>query len=72
MVAVLENFVEDHKGGAATFIAEQIKAWDMDHLVRLIEINVGKDLQFIRFNGAIVGGLAGLAIYTAEILSKLA
>jgi uncharacterized membrane-anchored protein YjiN (DUF445 family) len=44
----------------------------MDHLVRLIEINVGKDLQFIRFNGAIVGGLAGLAIYTAEILSKLA
>src|SRR5215472_13448545 len=45
MVAVLENFVEDHKGGAATFIAEQIKAWDMDHLVRLIEINVGKDLQ---------------------------
>ena len=45
MVAVLENFVEDHKGGAATFIAGQIKAWGMDHLVRLIEINVGKDLQ---------------------------
>ena len=72
MVAVLENYVEDHKGGAATFIAEQIKAWDMDQLIRLIEINVGKDLQFIRFNGAIVGGLAGLAIYTAEILSRLA
>ena len=41
--------------------------------VRQIEINVGKDLQFIRFNnGAIVGGLAGLTLYTAEILSTLA
>jgi hypothetical protein len=27
-------------------------AWDMDQLVRLIEVNVGRDLQFIRFNGA--------------------
>jgi len=34
--------------------------------------HVGKDLQFIRFNGALVGGLAGLALYTAEILLKLA
>jgi uncharacterized membrane-anchored protein YjiN (DUF445 family) len=44
----------------------------MDQLVTLIEINVGKDLQFIRFNGAMVGGLAGLALYTAEIVLKLA
>ena len=46
-------------------------AWDMDQLVRLIEVNIGKDLQFIRFNGAMVGGLAGLALYTGEILLKL-
>jgi uncharacterized membrane-anchored protein YjiN (DUF445 family) len=54
----------------STFIADQVKAWDMDQLVRLIEINVGKDLQFIRFNGAMVGGLAGLALYSAELLLK--
>jgi uncharacterized membrane-anchored protein YjiN (DUF445 family) len=71
-VAVLECFVQDHKGGVSTFIADQVKAWDIDQLVRLIETNVGRDLQFIRFNGAIVGGLAGLALYTGEILLRLA
>ena len=44
----------------------------MDQLVRLIEVNAGRDMQFIRFNGAIVGGLAGLALYTSEILLRLA
>jgi uncharacterized membrane-anchored protein YjiN (DUF445 family) len=53
------------------FIADQVKAWDLDQLVRLIEINVGRDLQFIRFNGALVGGLAGLALYSAELLMRL-
>ena len=43
-----------------------------NQLVQLIEINVGKDLQFIRFNGAIVSGLVGIELYTADILSKLA
>jgi uncharacterized membrane-anchored protein YjiN (DUF445 family) len=43
----------------------------MDQVVSLLEINIGKDLQFIRFNGAIVGGLAGLALYTGQILLNL-
>jgi len=68
---ILESFVQDHKSGVSKFIADQVKAWDLQQLVRLIEINVGKDLQFIRFNGAVVGGLAGLALYTGELLLKL-
>jgi uncharacterized membrane-anchored protein YjiN (DUF445 family) len=72
VVVVLERFVQDHKGGVSTFIADQVKAWDIDQLVKLIEINVAKDLQFIRFNGAMVGGLAGLALYAAEVALKLA
>ncbi|MDO9061251.1 MAG: DUF445 family protein, partial [Bradyrhizobium sp.] len=36
----------------------------------LIEINIGKDLQYIRFNGALIGGLAGLALYTVEVLLR--
>jgi len=67
---ILESFVQERKGGVSTFIADQVKAWDIDQLVSLIEINVGRDLQFIRFNGAIVGGLAGLGLYTAELLLK--
>ena len=40
-------------------------------LISLIEINIGKDLQYIRFNGSLIGGLAGLALYTLEYLLRL-
>ena len=71
MVAALEAFIQEHKRGVSVFIADQVKSWDMAQVVELIEINIGRDLQFIRLNGAIVGGLAGLALYTAEILLRL-
>jgi len=43
----------------------------MAQLIALIEINIGKDLQYIRFNGSLIGGLAGLALYTAEVLFRM-
>ncbi len=43
----------------------------MSQLVALIELNVGKDLQYIRFNGMIIGGLAGLALHSIEQLFRL-
>lgn len=70
-VAVLRSFIADQKSGVSTFIADQVKAWDMGQLISLIEINVGKDLQYIRFNGSLIGGLAGLALYTCEFLLRL-
>jgi uncharacterized membrane-anchored protein YjiN (DUF445 family) len=71
LVAVLRSFIADQKSGVSTFIADQVKGWDMAQLISLIEINVGKDLQYIRFNGALIGGLAGLALYTLEYLLRL-
>jgi uncharacterized membrane-anchored protein YjiN (DUF445 family) len=71
LVAVLRSFIADQKSGVSTFIADQVKAWDMTQLISLIEINVGKDLQYIRFNGSLIGGLAGLALYTLEYLLRL-
>jgi len=71
LVAVLTSFVADQKSGVSTFIADQVKAWNMGQLIALIEINIGKDLQYIRFNGSLIGGLAGLALYTAEFLLRL-
>jgi uncharacterized membrane-anchored protein YjiN (DUF445 family) len=71
LVAVLTSFVADQKGGVSTFISDQVKSWDMAQLISLIEINIGKDLQYIRFNGALIGGLAGLALYTLEYLLRL-
>ena len=38
--------------------------WDTEETSRRIELQVGRDLQWIRVNGTVVGGLAGLVIYT--------
>ena len=71
LVAVLKSFIEDQKSGVSGFISDQVKAWNMAQLISVIEVNVGKDLQYIRFNGSLIGGLAGLALYTVEFLLRL-
>jgi uncharacterized membrane-anchored protein YjiN (DUF445 family) len=70
LVAVLRSFIADQKSGVSGFISDQVKAWDMGQLISLIEINIGKDLQYIRFNGSLIGGLAGLGLYSAEWLLR--
>jgi uncharacterized membrane-anchored protein YjiN (DUF445 family) len=70
LVAVLRSFIADQKSGVSSFISDQVKAWDMGQLISLIEINIGKDLQYIRFNGSLIGGLAGLGLYTGEFLLR--
>ena len=70
MVAVLKSFVAEQKSGVSRFIADQVKAWDMRQLTDLIELNVGKDLQYIRFNGTLIGGLAGLTLHGIEVLIR--
>ncbi len=47
-----------------TVITDTVDRWDGDEAARRIELHVGRDLQFIRINGTLVGGLAGLLIYT--------
>ncbi|RUU44865.1 DUF445 domain-containing protein [Mesorhizobium sp. M6A.T.Ce.TU.002.03.1.1] len=67
-VVALSSFVESQKSGVSKFIADQVKRWDLAQLTRLIEMNIGRDLQYIRFNGMVIGGLAGVALYTVERL----
>jgi uncharacterized membrane-anchored protein YjiN (DUF445 family) len=55
---------ERYKHEVAAFVAAQVKSWDTRHAVRTIELAIGRDLQYIRINGALVGGLLGLAIFT--------
>lgn len=71
LVVVLRSFIAEQKSGVSTFISDQVKSWNMTQLISLIEINIGKDLQYIRFNGSLIGGLAGLALYTVEFLLRL-
>lgn len=66
-VVALSAFVESQKSGVSTFIGDQVRRWDLAQLTRLIEINVGRDLQFIRFNGMAIGGIAGLLLHILEL-----
>ena len=58
MVRVLGEFVQAQKSGVGRFIADQVKGWDLDMLIGRIELTVGRDLQYIRFNGTVKIGRA--------------
>ena len=55
------------RAGVTTHIAQTIKDWDDRQLVDELELSVGRDLQFIRINGTVVGGLAGLALHALRL-----
>ncbi len=57
--------VEQHRGEVGQLIAQTVSSWNPEETSRRIELLVGRDLQFIRINGTLVGGLVGLMIYTA-------
>ena len=56
------------RGGVTDYIAQTVKAWDERHLVEQLELSVGRDLQYIRFNGTLVGGLIGLLLHAVIVL----
>ncbi len=63
--------VEQHRGEVGGLIAQTVSSWDPLETSRRIELLVGRDLQFIRINGTLVGGLVGLLIYTVtQALSR--
>ncbi len=47
----------------ARHISSTVRGWDAREMSRQIELNVGRDLQYIRMNGTVVGGLIGAALY---------
>jgi uncharacterized membrane-anchored protein YjiN (DUF445 family) len=54
--------VEEHRAKIGRFIEDQIMSWQEQKLVGELERHIGPDLQYIRINGTLVGGLAGLLI----------
>ena len=57
------HVAEHYRGEVAELISSTVERWDAAETGRRIELQVGRDLQFIRINGTVVGGLAGLAIH---------
>jgi uncharacterized membrane-anchored protein YjiN (DUF445 family) len=63
------HLVTNYSREITTIITDTVERWDAEETSRKIELQVGRDLQFIRINGTVVGSLAGLLIYTvAQVL----
>jgi uncharacterized membrane-anchored protein YjiN (DUF445 family) len=60
--------IDSYGGELAAVISHTVDQWDGEEAARRLELMVGRDLQFIRINGTVVGGLVGLAIHTASEL----
>ena len=60
---LLVYFVEHYRDPLSEIISETVERWDPSATSQRIELHIGRDLQFIRVNGTLVGGLVGLAIY---------
>ena len=60
--------VEQYRAEVGQFIADTVRAWDPDDTSRKIELAVGRDLQFIRINGTIMGAFVGLLLYGIGVL----
>jgi uncharacterized membrane-anchored protein YjiN (DUF445 family) len=68
-VAAGAGYLVDRYGAdAVEVISDTVRKWDASEASRRIEVAVGKDLQYIRINGTVVGALAGLAIYAVSEL----
>ena len=68
MVTVLGRFIDTRKKAISLFVSGQVKSWDIAHMTSIIETNVGRDLRYIRFNGTLIGGLIGVALYAVRLL----
>ncbi len=65
---MLATMLEKHRSEIADLIARTVEDWDPAVAAERIELAVGRDLQFVRLNGTLVGGAAGLLIYTLSQL----
>ncbi|MGW3420245.1 DUF445 domain-containing protein [Streptomyces phaeochromogenes] len=58
--------VTTYRDEITSLITDTVAGWDAEHTSKKIEAHIGRDLQFIRINGTVVGSLAGLLIYAVS------
>jgi uncharacterized membrane-anchored protein YjiN (DUF445 family) len=62
---IIQTLLLRHRHQVSGLIAEVVKGWDARELTEKMELEMGRDLQYIRINGTLVGGLVGLVLHTA-------
>ena len=67
MADAARGLARDLRDTIALHIASTVKQWEDSELVRELELSVGSDLQFIRINGTVVGGLIGIALHAIVV-----
>lgn len=62
-VAVTAPLVDEYREVARDYIADRVKLWSAEDLAEQLELGIGADLQYIRYNGTLIGGLIGLLLF---------
>jgi uncharacterized membrane-anchored protein YjiN (DUF445 family) len=65
---LVQAAIESHRRELSQLITDTVRGWDAATVVAKLEEQVGADLQYVRINGTLIGGLAGLVLHTASVL----
>lgn len=63
LIAAAPDWIDRYREDIRRYVTATVDAWDTQALTRDLELHIGRDLQFIRINGTLVGGLIGLGIH---------
>jgi uncharacterized membrane-anchored protein YjiN (DUF445 family) len=69
VLGALETLMLAHRHQISLLITDVVKSWDARDVSEKIELEIGKDLQFIRLNGTLVGGCVGVLLHVLGMLS---
>ncbi len=67
VLASARSLADNLREGVTDHIGQTVRDWDERHLVDELELSVGRDLQYIRYNGTLVGGLIGVALHAIVV-----
>ncbi len=70
LVAAAPRWIERYREDIRGYIVARVREWNAEEMTRELERNIGRDLQFIRVNGTVVGGLVGLVIHALTQLMR--
>lgn len=68
--SLLVELAARHGEDVAKLVSETIRRWDSQTIVDKLESNVGRDLQYIRLNGTVIGGIVGLLLHAAAEIAR--